>query len=306
VDPVKGTSNPDISCGRNAQKAQLVADAAPGSTVQFIWRNGEGGTWVHNTGAIIDYMAPCGENGCASFDSANAQWFKISELGKKPNGEWFMRDLTTGPEASVSITLPENLPAGEYLLRHELIAMQLGMSPGGAEFYPSCTQIRLSAPTRTGATLPSGNLVVSFPGAYSDTDPGILTPNIYEPNLNYVFPGPQVITAVDPSTPSGSGSETPSTPTNTETDGTPSSSVTVAPAPSSTGGSGCGGSRKMKKRRVVKRVVRYAQAPAGLVKRAPEAVGHLAAAQQKRAPVPVAVPAPEERPFARSRIMRAI
>ncbi|KAG8830759.1 hypothetical protein FRC18_007637, partial [Serendipita sp. 400] len=257
VNPVKGTDNPDINCGHNAQKATLVADAAAGSTVQFIWRNGERGSWVHNTGPVMTYMAACGDQGCTTFDSANAQFFKISELGKKPEGGWYMADLTTSTDASLSVTLPENLPAGEYLLRHELIAMQLGMSPGGAEFYPACVQIRLSAPTRNGAALPSGNEVTTFPGAYKDTDPGIYTPNIYEPTLNYVFPGPPVVAlaAADPSTdPSGSGSDTPTTPTNTESDGTPSSSSTEAPAP--TGGSGCGGGSRSRKtkRRVVKRV----------------------------------------------------
>ncbi len=43
VDPVKGTANPDISCGHNAQNAAILADANPGSTVSFKWANGIGG-----------------------------------------------------------------------------------------------------------------------------------------------------------------------------------------------------------------------------------------------------------------------
>ncbi len=47
------------------------------------------------------------------------------------------------------------------------------MSDGGAEFYPSCTQVRISG---NGNGAP--NATVTFPGAYSDTEPGILTPNV--------------------------------------------------------------------------------------------------------------------------------
>ena len=37
-------------------------------------------------------------------------------------------------------------------------------------------------------------LTVRFPGAYTDTDPGLLVPTIFDPSLNYdaLFPGPEV------------------------------------------------------------------------------------------------------------------
>lgn len=44
---------------------------------------------------------------------------------------------------------------------------------GGAEFYPSCTQVRVS-----GSGNGAPNATVSFPGAYSDSDPGIFDPNV--------------------------------------------------------------------------------------------------------------------------------
>ena len=55
----------------------------------------------------------------------------------------------------------------------QLIALQIAVSLGGAEFYPSCTQVRVS-----GSGNGAPNSTVSFPGAYSDTDPGILTPDV--------------------------------------------------------------------------------------------------------------------------------
>jgi len=232
-------------------------DANPGDEVKFSWVNGEEGPWVHNTGPVMTYMASCGSVGCANFDSANAEFFKISELGKKADGStWFMSDLNAGLNATTSATIPTNLPAGEYILRHELIALQLGMSVGGAEFYPACLQIRLGGNNATVAaasssnTMPSGSKTVTFPGGYSDNDPGIFDPDVYNPGSSYTFPGPPLVGAAvsDPS-----GSTSPSdTPANTSSDdGTPTSSSTASPVPT---GSGCGYSKK--KKRVVKRVLR--------------------------------------------------
>jgi hypothetical protein len=238
----------------------------------------------------MTYMAPCGAGGCANFDPANAQFFKISELGKKPDGNWFMRDLTNGPNASLSVRLPETLPAGEYLIRHELIAMQLGGTFGGAEFYPACVQVRLSAPTRTGADVPAG---VTFPGAYSDSDPGIHTPDIYNPGLNYIFPGPPVIAEDVNTNPSESVPATPSSSSGSESGSetpapSPSPSPSPAPAPAP-----CAGSGRTRKRRVYKRIIAEP-----VVKRSGSHLPPVANVHRREII--------EERPLVRSRMMRAI
>ena len=74
-----------------------------------------------------------------------------------------------------STNLPNNLAPGEYLVRHEIIALHLATTEGKAEFYPSCQQIKVGG-SETG--VPSDDELLSFPGAYSDTDPGIYTPNV--------------------------------------------------------------------------------------------------------------------------------
>ena len=68
------------------------------------------------------------------------------------------------------VTLPSNLAPGNYIIRHEIIALQLAQSEGGAEFYPSCTQLKVGG-NQTGA--PEPDELVLLPGAYKDTDPGI-------------------------------------------------------------------------------------------------------------------------------------
>jgi hypothetical protein len=109
----------------------------------------------------------------------------------------------------VSVTLPATVAPGDYLVRHEIISLQLAVSVGGAEFYPSCTQIRVSG-SQTGTP----NQTVSFPGAYNDNDPGIYDPNVYNPGSDYVFPGPPVSNLASPGDttgqPSFSGSASPS------------------------------------------------------------------------------------------------
>ena len=97
-----------------------------------------------------------------------------------------------------SLTLPTQVAPGDYLVRHELIALQLATTLGGAEFYPSCTQIRVG-----GSQKGTPNQTVSFPGAYNDNDPGILDPNAYTPGATYIFPGGPVSNLASPADMSG-------------------------------------------------------------------------------------------------------
>lgn len=98
--------------------------------------------------------------------------------------------VASGNRDVYQVTLPQNLSPGGYLIRHEvsfsqyvtcsdselffqIIALQLAVSVGGAEFYPMCTQVMIGG-SSSGTPSPT----VSFPGAYSDTDPGIYDPNV--------------------------------------------------------------------------------------------------------------------------------
>ncbi|KAJ3551901.1 hypothetical protein NM688_g4443 [Phlebia brevispora] len=174
INPVKGSSNPDLMCGLSAQKAELVVPANPGSvfSVQWVGSTTGASNWPHNTGPLMTYMASCGSTSCSEFDPTGAKWFKIDELGLKSDGStWYQSDIMNGD--AYEVTLPQNLAPGGYLIRHEIIALQLATSLGGAEFYPMCTQVMIGG---SGNGVPSPT--VSFPGAYSDNDPGIFDPNV--------------------------------------------------------------------------------------------------------------------------------
>ena len=74
-----------------------------------------------------------------------------------------------------NVTIPSTLAPGQYLLRAEIIALHLATTEGGAEFYPACIQLNVGGNQTQG---PTSSEECTFPGCYSDTDPGILTPNV--------------------------------------------------------------------------------------------------------------------------------
>ena len=142
--------------------------------------------WPHNTGPTLTYLASCGSVTCDKFNQADAQWFKINQVGRKPNSaEWVQADLKNGGVASVQI--PKNLAQGNYLVRHEIIALHLATAFNGAEFYPGCAQLKIVG---NGTGIPKASELVKLPGAYSDNDPGILDPAIFNASAPYIFPGP--------------------------------------------------------------------------------------------------------------------
>ncbi|PPQ72829.1 hypothetical protein CVT26_003338 [Gymnopilus dilepis] len=205
-DPVKGASNPSLTCGMNSTAGTLVADVMPGDAITFDWRGGGLDNWPHNTGPMLTYMANCGSTTCDKFDITQAKWFKTQQLGMKDANTWYLASVAAGAVANSSI--PSTLAPGNYLIRHEIIALQIAVSMGGAEFYPSCSQLRVGG-SQTGA--PQASELVSLPGAYSDSDPGIYTPDVYNPGFQYVFPGPPVAAFVGSASASVGGTQPGST-----------------------------------------------------------------------------------------------
>jgi len=238
ISPVKGSDNPDLKCGLSSQNAEMVVPANPGSVVSFLWRGGGGGAWPHNTGPVMTYMASCGSTPCDQFDATNASWFKIDQAGQASNGTWLQAAFLQG--TAYQMTIPSSIPPGGYLIRNEIIALQLAVSVGGAEFYPACAQLMIGG---NGNGQPSPT--VSFPGAYSDTDPGIYDPDVYNPGSNYTFPGGPVSNmpatnqqlAAPPSLPlafpSGTAVSAPPAATGAAANGNGSSSSYAAPTGSS-------------------------------------------------------------------------
>ncbi|KAG8820677.1 hypothetical protein FRC19_008677 [Serendipita sp. 401] len=176
--PFTGTA---ITCGSGGNNAAaVVAPVAAGSVVTFDW-----GSWTSSP--VMTYIAAC-PSGCASFkgESGNV-WVKIQQEGyvasrTPPWAEQLIEQGGQSGHGKWSITIPSTLPNGEYILRHEILALS-GYSVREEKVNlwrcRNCVQIKITG--GGSVALPSG---VAFPGAYQPNDPGILI------QLWYVFPIP--------------------------------------------------------------------------------------------------------------------
>ncbi|KAL9598182.1 MAG: hypothetical protein Q9219_004679 [cf. Caloplaca sp. 3 TL-2023] len=176
-------SNLDIICHKGATPAQKYVTVAAGGTVELQWSK-----WPESHhGPVIDYLANC--NGeCTSVDKTKLLFNKIDELGlldySSMPGNW-ASDKLIAANNSWTVTVPQSLAPGNYVLRHEIVALHSAQNPDGAQNYPQCINLQV---TGYGADrLASGTLGMAL---YKPNDAGIAV-NIYE-KLTYTIPGPKL------------------------------------------------------------------------------------------------------------------
>ncbi|KAK1573135.1 family 61 glycosyl hydrolase [Colletotrichum navitas] len=219
--PVEDVTSIDIQCGAataggGTNPAKLVAKAAAGEEVTLDWT-----IWPDShIGPTITYMAKCANNDCTTWQPGkDAAWFKIQEQGREgTSNNWGATPLMKAGNSGVKYTIPECIAPGQYLVRHEIIALHAAFSYPGAQFYPSCHQIEV---TGSGSINPSD--LVAFPGAYKGTDAGI-TYDAYKAQP-YTIPGPKVFSCSGSgsgSAPVSSAAPAPSAPAATTAPATPS------------------------------------------------------------------------------------
>ncbi|KAF2477279.1 glycoside hydrolase [Lindgomyces ingoldianus] len=139
-------------------------------------------------GPVMVYMTKVSDSATAD---GSTGWFKIFEdgwtaasKGAADNDLWGVKDLNACC-GKMDVKIPSDIPAGDYLLRAEVIALHTAGQANGAQFYMSCYQLTVSG---GGSASPA---TVKFPGAYKATDPGIKV-NIHAAVSSYVVPGPEV------------------------------------------------------------------------------------------------------------------
>ncbi|KFZ04926.1 hypothetical protein V501_08842 [Pseudogymnoascus sp. VKM F-4519 (FW-2642)] len=182
--PVLDTSLLDIRCGKDASSAFApgILSVAAGSTLSFVVDPS-----IQHPGPSLAYLAkvPAGKT-AATWDGSGAVWFKVWEQGPTGwvgnGGDWPSSGLTT-----LGFTIPKATPSGDYLARIEHIGLHAASQANGAQFYLSCGQI-----TVTGGGSGTPAPLVSFPGAYKATDPGILIQIYWPVPTSYTIPGPAV------------------------------------------------------------------------------------------------------------------
>ncbi|KAH7106430.1 glycosyl hydrolase family 61-domain-containing protein [Auriculariales sp. MPI-PUGE-AT-0066] len=235
LEPTTDMYGPAIKCGPGAgAPAKVVAEVTAGSDVLFGWRSGEEAIpWVHQLGPVMlfAYKCPGDAKDCQPADDDKG-WALIDAAGFDERSgfqSWVQSRFNT--REKVPAKIPAGLPSGDYLLRHEIVALHVATSRG-PEFYTSCTQVRVTGGASANLSLAdAGAEVVSFPGGYTKDMPGLFANVFGEANKdNYKFPGPALFTpSAVPSTPSTPEPQQSPSPSNPP----PSSPEPSAPPPKS-------------------------------------------------------------------------
>ncbi|PWY85905.1 endoglucanase-4 precursor [Aspergillus heteromorphus CBS 117.55] len=178
--------NSNIVCHRGSAPGALSAPVVPGGSVRMTWN-----TWpTDHHGPVITYLANC-NGSCSDVDKTALQFFKIDAGGLISDadvpGTWATDELIED-SYSRNITIPTDIEAGNYVLRHEIIALHGAEDLDGAQNYPQCINLNV---TGSGTATPSGTLGTHL---YKDTDPGIYV-DIWQTLSTYIIPGPTLYTA---------------------------------------------------------------------------------------------------------------
>ncbi|KAM0550585.1 hypothetical protein ACHAPJ_008843 [Fusarium lateritium] len=196
IDPVVGWTNgatdngyvepnnfgdSDIICHRAGRPGKGHVTVAAGDKITLQWS-----TWPEShKGPVIDYLARCDGN-CESVDKTSLEFFKISAEGlidmSLQSGKW-AADALVANGFAWTVQIPVDLAPGNYVLRHEIIALHGAGQPNGAQNYPQCFNLKV---TGDGNLSPDG---VKGTQLYKSNDPGILF-NLYTSSLSYKIPGP--------------------------------------------------------------------------------------------------------------------
>ncbi|PSK56567.1 Structural maintenance of chromosomes protein 4 [Elsinoe australis] len=221
-------------CHIGATPGQTSIKANAGDEVTLHWTE-----WPRlHPGPVITYLANCNGD-CKTIDKTKLKFTKIDEDGlhsAKPM-HWATDTLIDNNNTWV-MKLPTDMAAGNYVLRHEIIALQGADNVNGAQCYPSCINFEVTGPGPK--TYSEGTSPTTF---YDAKDPGIKILVFYDATKNYTIPGPALGLGAGgsaPSAPAPAPSSDPPTPSTTSkvpqpTPAPPSSSA--APPPGSPSGS---------------------------------------------------------------------
>lgn len=202
VNPIDANQRP-IICARGGSNANFSAPVDPGTDVRVRWWMA-GQSWpTGHHGPILNYLAPC--NGpCSKVDPTTLKFVKISQRGwvdatspqNDNEGKWATDELIAN-DGQWSIRIPAGLKAGEYVLRHELVALHVAFtstgpySQTGAEFYPQCINLKV---TGSGTKTITGGVDARtfYTGAEPDFTINIHTSGPSHPTFNSQIPGPAI------------------------------------------------------------------------------------------------------------------
>jgi len=182
-NPILTVTDATMTCN-GGTSAPISATIAAGTNITANWKQ-----WTHQQGPVMVWMYSCNGEFTAC-DGKGSNWFKIDQLGMWGG----VLDSTNWGTAIVMANLawtseiPANLKPGNYLIRHELLALHQANTP---QFYPECAQLTV---TGSGTAVPSGSYLTSIPGYATQSDPGVMIDIYSSTATTYTPPGPAVWT----------------------------------------------------------------------------------------------------------------
>lgn len=176
-----------IICHQNSKPAGGYASVQLGDEIEAYWT-----PWPDShKGPVINMLANCNGD-CTTVSKTDLKFFKIAAEGLVddvlPPGEW-ATDTLIANNYSWVIKIPEDLAEGNYVWRHEIIALHNAEDVNGAQNYPQCFNL---AVTGTGSLAPTGTLGEAL---YRESDAGILLDIYKSLPGGYTIPGPSQIAA---------------------------------------------------------------------------------------------------------------
>ncbi|KAF2688294.1 lytic polysaccharide monooxygenase [Lentithecium fluviatile CBS 122367] len=182
-NPTMTVTDKKVMCN-GGTKADLSAKVAAGGKVKAIWKQ-----WTHAQGPVMVWMYKCAGD-FTSCDGSGKKWFKIDQKGMTApplsGTAWGTNDVLKNLQWTS--TVPKSLAPGNYLIRHELLALHQANTP---QFYAECAQLEV---TGSGTAQPSGDYLANIPGYAPQSDPGITVDTYMSKAETYTCPGPKVWT----------------------------------------------------------------------------------------------------------------
>jgi len=177
----------NITCHKGATPGTTSIPVVAGSSIDLQWN-----TWPDSHhGPVIDYLARC-DSDCSKQDKSKLNFFKVDALGlidgSAAPGKW-ATDKMMANNFTWTMKIPSGL-SGNFVLRHEIIALHSAGNADGAQNYPNCINLKITGsgaehPCTSGADCRKGTAL------YKATGPGILI-NIYTTLTSYSMPGPKI------------------------------------------------------------------------------------------------------------------
>ena len=188
-NPTLSASDSKVRCN-GGTSAALSAPVKPGDSITATWSQ-----WTHSQGPVMVWMYKCA-GAFSSCDGSGKGWFKIDEAGFSGDGKTVFLDSETpsgwgiaklvGGNKGFTSTIP-NLAPGNYLVRHELIALHQANAP---QWYAECAQLAVGG---SGTGVPADSYKASIPGYAQQGDSNIsFNINDHSRAQTYKMPGPSV------------------------------------------------------------------------------------------------------------------